>query len=106
MYGSETMLWQEKKRSRIRAVHMDNLRGFLGIRRMDKVPNARINELCGVKKVLDESIDEGVLRWLGHVEKVESDRIAKRVYIGECAGSRSVARTRKRWNDTVKECLR
>ena len=25
-YGSETMLWKEKKRSRIRAVQMDNLR--------------------------------------------------------------------------------
>ena len=33
-YGSETMLWKEK-RSRIRAVQMDNLRGFLGIRRIE-----------------------------------------------------------------------
>ena len=41
MYGSETMLWKEE-RSRIKAVQMDNLRGLLGIRRMDKVPNARI----------------------------------------------------------------
>ena len=40
MYGSETMLWKEKARSRVRAVHMDNLRGLLGIRRMDRVPNA------------------------------------------------------------------
>ena len=38
----ETMMWREKERSRIRAVQMDNLRGLLGIRRMDKVPNARI----------------------------------------------------------------
>ena len=30
------------KRSRIRAVQLDNLRGLLGIRRMDKVPNAQI----------------------------------------------------------------
>ena len=44
-YGSETMLWKEKERSRIRAVQMDNLRGLLGIRRMDRVPNARIREL-------------------------------------------------------------
>ena len=34
MYGSETMLWKEE-RSRIRAVHIENLRGLLGIRRMD-----------------------------------------------------------------------
>ena len=55
---------------------------------------------------LDERIDEGVLRWFGHLEKMERDRITKRDYIGECAGSRSVGRPRKRWNDTVKECLK
>ena len=46
MYGSETMLWKDKERSRIRVEQMDNLRGLLGIRRMDKVPNARIREFC------------------------------------------------------------
>ena len=49
----------------------------------------------------DEKTDEGVLRWFGHVERMERDRIAKRVYVGESAGS-----VRKRWIDTVKECLR
>ena len=34
-YGSVTMIWREKERSRIQAEQMDNLRGFLGIRRMD-----------------------------------------------------------------------
>ena len=42
-------------------------RGLLGIRRMNWVSNARIRELCGVKKGLDDRIDEGVLRWFGHV---------------------------------------
>ena len=71
---------------------------------MDKAPNARIRKLSGVTKGVDEKIDEGVLRWLGHVERVENDRIAKRVYVGEYAGSRSVGRPRKRWIDTVKDC--
>ena len=42
MYDSETMLCKENERSRIRAVQMDNLRNFLGIRNMDRVPNAQI----------------------------------------------------------------
>ena len=71
------MLWKE--RFRIRAVRMDNLRGFLGIRRMDRVLNARIRGLCGVTKEVDERIEEGVLRWFGHVERMEKNRIAKRV---------------------------
>ena len=57
----------EKERSRVRAVQIDNLRGLLGIRRMDRVPNGRVWELCGVKKGLDERIDVGVLWWFGHV---------------------------------------
>ena len=61
----------------IRAIKMDNLRDLLGIRRVDKVPNARIRKLCGVTKGVDEMIDEGVLRWFGHVEKMEKERIAK-----------------------------
>ena len=81
-YDSETILWKEKERSRIRALQMDNLRGLLDIRRMDGVPNARIRELYGVKKYLDESTDEGAFRWFGHVERMESDRIAKRVIAG------------------------
>ena len=55
LYASEIMLWKEKK-SRIRAVQMDNLRGLLGIRRMDMVPNVQIRELCKVKKGLDEGV--------------------------------------------------
>ena len=53
-----------------------------------------------------EKIDEGVLRWFGYVERMESNRIVRRVYVGECAGSRSVGRPRKKWIDTVKNCLR
>ena len=86
--GSETVIWRKKERSKIWALHMENLRGLLGIMRMDKVPNARIRKLCGVMKGADEKIDEGVLQRFGHVERMENDRIAKRAW--ECAGSRSV----------------
>ena len=35
-------------------------------------------------------------------ERMERDRITKRVYVEECAGSCSVRRPRKRWIDTVR----
>ena len=41
---------------------MDNLRGLLGISRMDKVLKAKIREICEVVKGVDERIDEGVLQ--------------------------------------------
>ena len=48
LYGGETMVWR-KETSNIRPVQMDNLKGMLGIRRINRVSNARIRELCEVK---------------------------------------------------------
>ena len=54
-YGSETMICREKEDgSRIKTAQMDNLRGLLGIRRMDKFLNAWIRELCRMTKGVDE----------------------------------------------------
>ena len=76
----------------------------MGIRRMDKIPNARIRELCGMTKGENEKIDKGILRRFGHVERMENDRIAKRVYVGGWAGRRSVGRPRRRlMTDIVKK---
>ena len=86
----------------IKVVQMDNLRDLLGIRRMDKFPNVRIRELRGVTNGVDTRIDEGVFWLFGHVERIENDGIAKRVYVEECAASCS----RKRWIDTVKDYLK
>ena len=58
MYGNETMLWKEKERSRIKGVQMDNFRGLLSIKSMDRVPNAQIKELCRVTKGEDERIED------------------------------------------------
>ena len=46
-YSSETMIWREKERSRIRVVPME-------IRRMDRVPNAWIKELFGMTNGVEE----------------------------------------------------
>ena len=91
LYGSETMVWREKKRSR-----MDNLRGLRAIRRRDRVPNARIRELCGVTKGVDERTEESVLQWFSHIEIIGSDRISIRVYESDCVGNLLIGRLRKR----------
>ena len=40
------------------------------------------------------------------MERIKNDRIDRRVYVGECAGSHSMGRPQKRCIDTVKDCLR
>ena len=86
MYGSETLLWKEKERSRVRAVQMDNLRGLLGIRRMDRIQNAWIKE-CGVMKGVHERIEELFLQLFPSRGWKRTGLL--REYVGECAGSRS-----------------
>ena len=49
-------------------------------------------------KRLMEACSGGLAMWRGW--------IAKKVYVRECAGSCSVGTPRKRWTDTVKECLK
>ena len=57
-------------------------------------------------KGVEERNDECVLRWFGHFEKMEKKRIANRVYVGEYTGSRSVGSPRKRWIDSMNDCLK
>ena len=42
---------------------------------------------AGVTKGVYERVDEGVLSLFGHVERMENDRIVKRVYVGVCVNS-------------------
>ena len=38
--------------------------------------------MCGVTKGVHERTDEGVLRWFGHLERMDNDRIVKKAYAG------------------------
>ena len=74
---------------------MDKIRSLLGIRRMDRVPNARIRELCGMAKGMIERTEEDVLHWFSHAERMENDRNAKKLFVGEFVSSRSAGQPRK-----------
>src|SRR5678815_3865859 len=82
LYSSETMVWNKKYRSKVQCVQIDNLRGVLGVRRIDKVRNELIREWCGVKKGVNERINESMLRWFGHVARMNDSRLVKLMYSG------------------------
>ena len=86
------------------AVEMNCLRNICGLRRIDKVLNVKIRRRCGENVSVSQRIDQGVLRWFGHVERMGEERMAKRVYESDVRGVRS-RRPRKCWSDGVKEVL-
>ena len=106
LYGSNKMVCREKEKSRIRTVQLDNIRDLLGIRRTDRVSNARIRKLCEGKKGMDERTNESFLRWLVHIEIKENNRSAKMVCVGDCMESCLLDIPRTRRNDSANNCLK
>ena len=78
------------------------LRSILGITLKDKITNNEILSKCsstGIECMLMKS----QLRWLGHVVRMEDDRIPKFLLYGQCSqGSRKVGRPLLRYKDRVK----
>ena len=53
-----------------------------------------------------ERMDQGVLRWVGHVERMGEERLVRRVYESDVRRARCRGRQRARWLDEVKRALR
>ena len=45
--------------------------------------NEEIRRMCGLKRSLSERGEAAVLRWFGHVERMEGERLVKKIYRAE-----------------------
>ncbi len=59
----------------------------------------------GVVKELAERAEQGVLRWFGHVEMMEEERLVKKISRSDVRGVRPRGRPRMGWLDSVKRAL-
>ena len=75
LYGCETGDLNVCDRSGMEAVEMNCLRNICKLKRIDRVPNAEIRRMCG--KNVSQRMDQGVLSWSGHVERMENERLVK-----------------------------
>ena len=60
---------------------------------------------CGLQRSLNERGEAAVLRWFGHVKRMEEERLVKKIYRAEVEGSRGKGRPKRRWMNGVKGCL-
>ena len=75
-----------------------------GLKRIDRVLNVEIRR-CGKNASVSQRIDQGLLRWFGHVERMGDERMAKRLYESDVRSVRRRGRPRNCWMDGVKEVL-
>ena len=72
---------------------------------MDRVRNKEVHRRTGVVKGLAERAEQGVLRWFGHVERMEEERLVKKIVRSDVTGVRPRARPRMGWIDGVRRAL-
>merc|ERR1712002_182437 len=79
LYGCETRVLKVQDRRRMEAVEMNCLRNICGRRRIDRVLNIEIRGMCGKNVGVSERMDQGILKWFGHVERMGNERLVKSV---------------------------
>ena len=72
---------------------------------MYRVRNEEVRSRAGIEMELPSRADQRVLRWFGHVERVDEYRLARRVLMAEVSGVRVRGRQRLGWMDCVKVAL-
>ncbi|XP_033116570.1 uncharacterized protein LOC117116608 [Anneissia japonica] len=81
---------------------MRPLRVITNKTRRDKIKNEEIRRQVGVTPIRNK-IEAAQLRWLGHLERMDDSRVAKRCWNWTPCGKRPRGRPRKRWIDTIKD---
>ena len=99
-YGAEAWGMRSAERSKVNVLEMKCLRSFVGVSR-----NLEVRRGKGIEMELASRADQRVLRWLGHVKRMEEYRMARRVLMTEVSGARVRDRPRLGWMDGVKVTL-
>ena len=60
---------------------MKCLRSMCGVTKLDKIRNEEVRERTGVRNELAVRVDKNVLRWFGHVERMDDERLLKKVVL-------------------------
>ena len=72
---------------------------------MDRFRNEEVRRRAGIEMELASRADQKVLRWFGHVERIDDYRIARRALMAEVSGGRVRGRPRLGLMDGVKVAL-
>lgn len=105
LYGAETWGMRAAERQKLKVFEMRCLRSMAGVTRMDRIRNEEVRRRTGVRRELAVQGDMSVLRWFGHMERMEDERLTKRVMKSGVSGVQARGRPRFGWIDGVKRAL-
>ena len=70
---------QSAERKKVNVLEMKCLRSSVGVSRMDRVRNEEVRRRAGIGMELVRKADQIVLKWFGHVERMDEYHMARRV---------------------------
>ena len=79
MYGSESWGMKVNERQKLNVFEMKCLRSMTGVSWLDRVMNEVVRARTGVRRELAARVDMNDLRWFGHVERMDNERLLKKV---------------------------
>ena len=102
LYGTQAWGMRNAERRKVNVLEMKCLRSLVGVSRIDRVRNEEVRMRAGIERELASRADQRVLKWFGHVERMDEYRMARRVLMAEVSGGRVRDRPRFGWMHGVK----
>ena len=90
---------RSSERRKVNVLEMESLRSLVRVSRMDKVRNEEVRRRAGIERELASRADQRVLRWFGHVERMDKYRVARKVLLAGDGGARVRGTPRLGWMD-------
>ena len=106
LYGAEALGMRSAKRRKVNVLGMKCLmRSLVGVSQMNRVRNEEVHRRAGIERELASRSDQRVVRWFGHVERMNESCMARKVLMAEVSEGRVQGRLRLCWMDGVKVSL-
>ena len=100
-----TVMYEVTERQKLNVFEMKCLWSMTGVSRLDRVRNEVVRARTGVRRELASRVVMNILRWFGHVERMDNDRLLKEVMNAKVDGRSARGSPRFGWMDGVKRAL-
>ena len=97
LYGAEAWGMRGAEKWKVNVLEMKCLRSVVGMSQMARVRNEEVRMRDGIGRELANGAHQRVLRWFGHVERMDEYRMARWVLMAEVSGGRVRGRPRLGW---------
>ena len=106
LYGCETWSTYARQEKRLNSFHLRCLRKIMNIKWQEKVTNYEVLKRAGIRSMFTV-IRTRRLRWIGHLRRMNNNRIPKQIFYGELKmGKRPRGRPKLRYKDVCRKSLK